>query len=102
MVVLLRGETEVARWPLEALPGAGLDVVDGLARLQLAARRLGWGVTLEGASQSLRDVLEVAGLSDVLPVVPAPGRSGGQVLGQPEGGEERGVDEVVVPDDPAT
>jgi anti-anti-sigma regulatory factor len=41
--------------------------VDALARLQLAARRLGWRIVLYGPSLQLRELIALAGLSDVLP-----------------------------------
>ena len=104
--MVLRGRTELARWPLDGVHAPGLDTVDGLARFQLVAKRLGWVVTLEGACPRLRELLELAGLGDVLPVLPASApaaaASGRKVLGQSEGGEQCGVDEVVVPDDPVT
>ena len=41
--------------------------VDALARLQLAARRRGCCVCLENASDALRDLVELMGLTHVLP-----------------------------------
>jgi ABC-type transporter Mla MlaB component len=41
--------------------------VDALARLQLAACRRGCRVRLRGASAELRELVELMGLSDVLP-----------------------------------
>jgi ABC-type transporter Mla MlaB component len=41
--------------------------VDALARLQLAARRLGCQVRLSGASEDLRELVAFMGLEDVLP-----------------------------------
>jgi hypothetical protein len=41
--------------------------VDALARLQLAAKRRGARLVLYGASAQLVDLLELAGLSEVLP-----------------------------------
>jgi ABC-type transporter Mla MlaB component len=41
--------------------------VDALARLQLAARRLGCQVRLANASSELRELISYMGLSDVLP-----------------------------------
>jgi ABC-type transporter Mla MlaB component len=40
--------------------------VDALARLQLAAQRRGCLVRLVGASESLRDLVDLMGLDDVL------------------------------------
>ena len=41
--------------------------VDALARLQLAAQRRGCRVRLRGASEELRDLVALMGLSEVLP-----------------------------------
>lgn len=80
------------------LDGADLAIVDALARLQLAARRTGASVRLRGASPRLTEVLELAGLSDVLP---CSGMSGAEVGGQAEALEEPRVQEVVDVRDPA-
>lgn len=54
--------------------------VDGLARLQLVARRLGTQITLRNVPVRLHELLELTGLYAVLPV------SGGllEMKGQPE------------------
>jgi ABC-type transporter Mla MlaB component len=44
--------------------------VDALARLQLAARRRGCCVRLENASGALLDLVELMGLTNVLPADP--------------------------------
>jgi len=44
--------------------------VDALARLQLAARRLGCQVRLRGTSPELRELVVFMGLRDVLPEWP--------------------------------
>jgi ABC-type transporter Mla MlaB component len=61
-----------ARGPGEAsCDVAGVEpcavTVDALARLQLAARRLGCRVRLENASPELRRLIAFMGLRDVLP-----------------------------------
>ena len=43
-----------------------LETLEGLARLLLAARRLGWAVRVEDVGPELADLLELAGLSDLL------------------------------------
>ena len=86
--MLVRGETEVASWSLSYPGCADLDVVDRLARARLAARRAGLRLVLRGAAQELVELLDLVGLR--------------QVLGQAEDGEEIGVEEVVVTDDPVT
>jgi hypothetical protein len=60
--------------------------IDSLARLALALRRAGSGVTLERASPELRDLLAFAGLTGVLPCSALPL----QPLGEPEHREEAG------------
>ena len=82
-VVIVRGTSELASWPVE---GAGLTVVEELAWLALAVRRAGYAVRLRDADPDLVRLLGLAGLSEV--------------FGQSEIREQRGVEEVVVPDDP--
>jgi hypothetical protein len=65
-VVLVRGDTEVASWPLPAGRSPDLSVVDGLARLQVAARRAGCSVRLRDAPIQLRELIDLAGLSDIV------------------------------------
>jgi len=69
-VVLVRGDAELACWPLPAGQNPDLWVVDQLARLQLAARRLGCSLRLRGAPSQLRELLGLAGLSDILMTEP--------------------------------
>jgi hypothetical protein len=82
-VVIVHGTTELASWPVE---GAGLTVVEDLAWLAVAARRAGYAVRLRDVDTDLVELLGLVGLSEV--------------FGQPEVSEQRGVEEVVVPDDP--
>jgi hypothetical protein len=96
VVVLVRDGAEVAAWPF-ARPGQlDVGVADELARLQLAAQRLGCSIQLRDACEELIGLLELVGLGGVVIEVPLPV----EVLGKPEVGEELGVDEVVVADDP--
>ena len=90
-VVLLCESAEVASWPLICRDGVDLGVVDDLARLQLEARRQGCSIWLRQACPELAALLRFVGLADVL-----------QVGRQAEDGEEVGVEEVVVADDPVT
>jgi hypothetical protein len=92
-VVLVCGDVDVASWPLVCCCAPDLGTVEQLARLQLAARRLGCAVRVRDARPELCDLLDLCGLGEVL-------GAGRQVGGQPEGGEQPGVEEVVVPDDP--
>jgi ABC-type transporter Mla MlaB component len=59
--------------------------LDVLARVQLTARRLGRRVELAGVNVELRDLLELAGLSEVLPLVAG---SNLEPRGQPEEREQ--------------
>jgi STAS domain len=52
---------------------ADLAAVDALARLELAARRLGGRIRLGGASADLVGLLGICGLADVLVSTPAGG-----------------------------
>jgi anti-anti-sigma regulatory factor len=94
-VLVVDGEVEVM---VAELDGQRLDlaVVNALARLQLTARRHGFTVCLVDPSEELRGLLELVGLADVFgagPLAVQPGR-------EAEGGEQVGVEEVVVADDP--
>ena len=59
---------------------ADARVLDALARLQLEARRVGLEIRLRGASSALLELLEFAGLGEVLRV---------EAGGEPEEREER-------------
>jgi hypothetical protein len=96
VVVLVRDGAEVAAWPLVRRGRLDVGVADELARLQLAAQRLGCSVQLRDAGEELIGLLELVGLGGVVTEVPLRV----EMLGKPEVGEETGVDEVVVPDDP--
>ena len=52
------------------MAGVTVDVVtiDALARLQLVAQRLGRQVCLRRASSELQELIDLAGLHDVLPL----------------------------------
>jgi hypothetical protein len=72
---------------------AELGIVDALARLQLAARRSGYEVAVTEAPRDLVELIELAGLCDVLGV---------ESLRQAEQREERlGVEEEREFPDPA-
>jgi ABC-type transporter Mla MlaB component len=72
-VVLVRGDAEVACWPLPAGGHPDVTVVDQLARLQLAARRLGYSIRLRGAPSELLELIDLAGLSDIVTDAGGPG-----------------------------
>lgn len=96
-MALCRGDAELASWPLARSGHVDLTVVDELARLLLAARRMGYSIRLREAGAGLLELLDLVGLRDLV-------NEGGlrQMDGQVEGREELGVDEVVMPDDPVT
>ncbi|MDQ4035006.1 MAG: STAS domain-containing protein [Chloroflexota bacterium] len=74
------------------------DTLNGLARLQLAARRTGRAVRLRHASDELHGLLALAGLCDVVGVCPDLGLEAG---GQAEEREHPGrVEEEGDPADP--
>jgi hypothetical protein len=68
IVVLAVGGTEVARWPLANSSHPDLGVIDALARLALAARRMGGAISLRSAGPSLLSLIQFVGLDDVLVV----------------------------------
>jgi hypothetical protein len=69
---------------------ATVDLVDVLARAQLAARRRGRRVRVRDAGDELRGLLDLVGLSGVLGLEPR---------WEPEVGEQLGVEEVMQPRD---
>jgi hypothetical protein len=95
VVVLVLGDAELASWPLAGCGRPDLTVVDDLARWQLAAQRVGCSIRLRDACGELTELLDLAGLGEVLT-----GPRLREVGGEAEGGEEGGVEEVVVPHDP--
>jgi hypothetical protein len=97
VVVLVRGDTTVVCGVLPPDGGCDLSVVDGLARLQLAARRLGGSIMLRGVGAELAELLDLAGLADILPAVLD---DGGEIGRKAEGGKQLGVEEGVQPGDP--
>jgi hypothetical protein len=73
------------------------ETLDTLARLQLAARRLGTSIRLYNACPLLVDLIEIAGLGDVLVVIP----SGVEMDGQVEQRKQLWIDEEVLRGDRA-
>jgi ABC-type transporter Mla MlaB component len=90
-VVLVCRGAELASWPLQGSCRPDLGLVDHLAQVQLAAKRLGCEIELRHPGRELAELLDLAGLSDVLRR---------QVVGQAEGGEQGGVEEAVPGGDP--
>jgi ABC-type transporter Mla MlaB component len=98
MVVCHHG-AEVAAWQAQ-WARCDIAVVDALARLQLAARRLGYAVELRSVSSELLELLDLLGLRELVT-----GAAGDVCLrlemrGESESREQVGVEEVVVADDP--
>jgi hypothetical protein len=112
VVLVLDSDVEVVLWRMDGVPDPDLWVVDALARLQLAARRVGGSIRLRNPCDRLRALLDVVGLTEVFPdvVIDAAGSDPGaaearsalplEAGGQPERGEELRVEEVVDRRDP--
>jgi hypothetical protein len=94
--VFATSDAEVVVCDVGALP-ANARTIEALARLQLTARRLGRRIRLQRASPELEQLLEFAGLADVVAV-------GRALRGRSRDAEERehpcGVEERVDGDDP--
>jgi hypothetical protein len=99
-VVLARGGVDVARWPLGTGRHPDLAVVDELARLHLAARRLGLSTRLRDPCGRLCELLDLAGLAAVVTVDGEGAELVVEVGREPEGGEEVSVEEGMEPGDP--
>ena len=97
-MVLVRDGTDLASWPLARWGPADMALADNLARLQLEARRVGCSIELRQPGPDVVELLDLVGLRNVVP----DNGSVVEVCGKPERGEERGVEEVVVPHDPVT
>ncbi|HZA78543.1 MAG TPA: hypothetical protein VE623_19360 [Acidimicrobiales bacterium] len=91
VVLVLDDDVEVVLWRMDGLSGPDLGLVDRLARLQLAARRLGYAIRLRNPCDELRALLDLVGLTDVLSL---------EAGGEAERREQLGVDEVVDRRDP--
>jgi hypothetical protein len=100
-VVLLRDGVEISSWPLSADERPTLATVDRLARLRLAAGRMGCTIRLRQLAPELTELLDLVGLDRVLPPCLGPDAvSGIEVVRKAEEGEDGRVEEVVMPDDP--
>jgi STAS domain len=63
VVVLLRDDQEVLLGPLYGADRCDLGFVEGLLRVQLAARRFGWAIRLREVRPDLRELVELVGLT---------------------------------------
>lgn len=88
---------EMARWLLPPHALADIALIDELARVQLAAKRMGFEIHVRTADERLRELLDLAGLADV---IASTGETSVEVRGQPEGGEEVGIEEETQRRDP--
>jgi hypothetical protein len=66
VVVLRRDGSDVLLGPVYARGRCDLTLVDDLLRVQLAARRFGWCIRLRQVREDLRELIELAGLTDEL------------------------------------
>jgi hypothetical protein len=93
-VTLTRGD-ETLQIARVVSPQCDARVVDVLLRISLEAKRQGWTMRVDGASDELLDLFAFLGLSELLAFASTlePG-------GEAELGEELRVEEVVDPGDP--
>ena len=63
VVVLLRDGQEVLLGPVYGPDRCDLGFVEGLLRVQLAARRFGWSIRLRDIRPDLLELVELVGLS---------------------------------------
>jgi hypothetical protein len=89
-VVVLAESVEVTFTRTDRLPD--LAMVDQLARLQLAARRLGWSVVLRNPCPRLCELLDLVGLAELFEGVPG---SALEVRPETESDEELGAEKMV-------
>jgi hypothetical protein len=101
MVVISRDGREVARFPLIGNPPPTMAAIDELARLHLLAARRGYDVRIHDPCTRLAWLVRLAGLEAVLLAELTGDGSVVEVLGEAEQGEEIGVEEAVVSDDPS-
>jgi hypothetical protein len=76
LIVLLCGGVVMTSWPLPSASPVDMGLVDGLARLQLTARRLGCRIRLQEAGAQLSDLLILSGLAEILVAEPPDGSDG--------------------------
>ena len=63
VVLLLRDGQEVLLGPVYGPDRCDLGFVDGLLRVQLAARRFGWSIRLRDVRPDLLELVELVGLT---------------------------------------
>jgi ABC-type transporter Mla MlaB component len=67
--ILRTKPAEVVTCDVRDLSNPDLATIDGLARLQLTARRLGGSIRLCNARRELVELLELAGLQEAVPLI---------------------------------
>jgi hypothetical protein len=92
VMVVVDGDAVVARWRIDDPARPDLSTVETVARLHLAARRLGLQLRLEHPAAELGQLLDLVGLADLLL----------DTSGEAEGGEQLGIEEVVERGDAVT
>ena len=95
-VTLTRGD-ETLQIARVVSPQCDARVVDVLLRISLEAKRQGWAMRVDGASDELMELFAFLGLGELLAFA-----STLEAGGQAELCEERGVEEVVDPGDPSS
>jgi hypothetical protein len=63
VVLLLRDGQEVLLGPVYGPDRCDLGFVEGLLRVQLAARRFGWSIRLTDVRPDLRELVDLVGLT---------------------------------------
>jgi ABC-type transporter Mla MlaB component len=95
--LLADGKTRLVVCDVAEISSPDVMTVDVLARLQLTARRAGCAIRVQGACRSLRELLALSGLSEVVPLLDG---SDVELGRQPEEREEvSGVEEERDPGD---
>src|ERR1700759_4289146 len=70
VIVLVCGGVVVTSWPLSDAGRVDMGLVDGLARLQVTARRLGGRIQLQQVDPQLAGLLSLSGLAEILAAYP--------------------------------
>jgi hypothetical protein len=70
VIVLLCGGLVVTSWPLPDAGGVDMNLVEGLARLSLTARRLGCRIRLLKLGPQLSELLVLSGLAEIVAAHP--------------------------------
>jgi len=96
--LMSRCDREVVVCDVSRITNPDAVTVDALARLQLTAQRIGHSLWFRNPSSVLRELIDLAGLREVLPVLSDLGLEPQRHVEERE--DALGVEEVVEPDDP--